>query len=91
MLRFCSVLGDKKLYIVVYLQPMKGGKGAGFGGYIAKGFPGLSTVLTAGKELDQKQSKNENRPGIFWGVGEFHCCEFIQSWRIVATFESCEG
>ena len=87
----CTVLGDEKFYVLVYIQPMKRAKGARFCGDIAKGFPGLSTVLTAGKELDQKQSKNENRPEIFWGVVEFHCCEFIQSWRIVATFESCEG
>jgi hypothetical protein len=53
----CNVLGDKKLYIVVYFQSMKGVKGAGFGGYIAKGFPGLSTVLTAGQEMNQKQNK----------------------------------
>ncbi len=91
MLWFCSVLADKELYVVVYFQSMKGGEGAGFGGYIAKGFPRLNAILTAGKELDQKQSKNENRPGIFLGVRWFHCCEFIQSWRIVATFEVCEG
>lgn len=91
MLWFCSVLADKELDVVVYFQSMKGGEGAGFGGYIAKGFPRLNAILTGRKELDQKQSKNENRPGIFLGVRWFHCCEFIQSWRIVATFEVCEG
>jgi hypothetical protein len=70
---------------------MKGGEGAGFGGYIAKGLPGLGAILTTRKKMDQKQSDNENRPGTFLGVLWFHCCEFIQSWRIVATFELCEG
>ena len=87
MLRFCSVLCDKELYVVVYFQSMKGGEGAGFSGYIAKGLPRLNAILTGRKELGQKQSKNENRPGIFCDVVQFHCCEFIQSWRIVATFE----
>ena len=91
MLRFCSVLCDKKLNIVGHIQPMKGLKGTGFGGYIAKGLPRLNAILTGRKELYENQSKNENRPGIFLGVLWFHCCEFIQSWRIVATFEVCEG
>lgn len=84
-------MGDKDLNVVVYLQPMKGGKYAAFGGYIAKGLPGLGAILTARKKTNQKHSDDKNRPVTFWGVLWFHCGEFIQSWRIVATFEVCEG
>jgi hypothetical protein len=47
--------------------------------------------LTARKKMNQKHSDDKNRPVTFWGVLWFHCGEFIQSWRIVATFEVCEG
>jgi hypothetical protein len=53
----CAVLGDEKFYILVDIQPMKRAKGTRFCDDIAKGFPGLSTVLTAGQEMNQKRNK----------------------------------